>query len=42
MKRFLRKVRLTLCIWGMHCKIYSVGGYRCKWCGKYVEGYKTK
>lgn len=42
MRKLWRKIRLTLCIWGFHRKKYDVGGYRCEWCGKYTEGYKTK
>lgn len=42
MFKIWRKIRLTMCIWGWHKKHYDVGGYRCEWCGKFVEGYKVK
>ena len=38
----IRKLRLILCILGLHSKKLDVGGYRCRFCGKYVTGYKAK
>lgn len=38
MMKFLRKLRLMLCIFGWHRKKMFVGGYRCLWCGKYCGG----
>lgn len=32
----------VLCLFGKHGKKYDVGGYRCLWCGRYVEGYRIK
>lgn len=32
----------VLCLFGKHGKKYDVGGYRCLWCGRYVEGYRMK
>lgn len=35
---FFRKLRLVLCLFGVHKKKLDVGGYRCSHCGKYVRG----
>ena len=38
----IRKLRLIMCILGLHKKKLYTGGYRCEHCGKYVGGQVPK